>query len=597
MRCKKCKRWLPFLTRYCSKCGQQVAFETRLKSEWLYFLMLSLTLVGMLYASYVIGHRDYSAQTFMATAVAAGGLGLVLVIAIVVVFCFAFVDLVRLAWRSPKFIPLPLAVLALVAGGGYAIFVLTAYSSVSGILPLVQDNLAEAAAAKLMGDKLARSKTVPAGYSWEKVQASSERVAQVVANLPVPDKLDEYQKSVVAWAAKMADESKDKKDWTAITDEPSDFELALNQRSAAELFNQSLERIAALKEFGDTAIKQKDMQAVRYIAARLMVQKHWLRNLVRSRDPGWFASGLVEPALAAEERRICVAGKTGKEVCAASFLGHVELIHQAALDVLDGRDKAEVAWQEVWDKAAQDGGLALPEPTEAAAKYSPTVQAFIDGCYERGGELGEKLETRDQLPMDENGRVCTYQKAAGKCWDYLTNSGGRYGGGESGCPKQGIIPEAVAKAWFDATAPASASEPTVPAAKTAPTQKSPGTPAAKPKAASWDGNYAVSGVLDCSGSIPGTEPKLPVNSGFTVSGNALTDLSGAKRAISDQGTVTIYSEQIIQGINGVFKTTYHFVMDGGIAKVSGNASVDMVLLQGATRYESRCAGMLSGVRR
>lgn len=599
MRCKKCKKWLPLLTRYCSNCGTAVVLEQRLKSEWLMLLGMLLVVFGLSFWSSRVTGEGMSASSLTAVAAGLGSAILVLLLGMAIIFCFAFVDLVRFAAHKPKFIPLPIVAILLLAGGGYAVWLLTSYASAAGLLPLIQDSLVETASAKFMGDKLAQGKAAPQGYAWWRVQGSAQRAAQILTGLPVPDRLEGYRKSAVVWAARMADVAKDQKAWDTVAEEPADFALAINQRSARDLFTQSLERLASLKEFGDLAIKDKDNQAVRYVAARLLVQRHWLQNLVRSRDPGFLAVVPIAPAQAADERRICVPGAENKEICAADILGHVELMYRAARDILDGRDKAENAWNEAWDKAAKEKGLVLPEPAEAGAKYPPAVQAFMDRCYERGGELGAKIEKRDQLPTDEEGETCGFQKGQSKCWDLLTDSGARYGGGEGGCPQVGVIPAPLASAW--PAKPADSDKKTeeakpADAGKTPPAARTP-TAAPKPQAGSWDGNYAVSGVLDCGGNIPGTEPKLPINSGFTVSGNSVTDVNGIRRAISAQGTVTLYSDQIIQGMNGAFKTTYTFRMSKGTATVSGYATVDLVFAQGTTRYESRCAGTLSGSRR
>ncbi len=594
MRCKKCKKWLPLLTRYCSNCGTAVVLEQRLKSEWLMLLGLTVVLFVLSYAAGRTDGGQASASSLTAAVAGLGGAIFVLLLALAVIFCFAFVDLVRFAVRKPKFIPLPVLAVLLLAGGGYGAYLLASYASLTGMVPMVQDNLVEVAASKLMGDKLARGKSAPEGYAWWRVQASSQRAAQIVTNLPLPDRLDAYGRSAVVWAAKMADASKDPKSWPSVPDAPSEFELALSGRSAERLFDQNLKDILALKEFGDSAIKNKNTKALRYIAARLLVQRHWLQNLLRSKDPGFLAMMPVPAAQAAGDRKICIQ-QAAKTVCAADIQGNVELVYRAALDILDGVDKAEAAWDEAWGKFSAERGLAVAKPAEAGAKYPPTVQAFVDECYEHGGELGAKIEKRDQLPTDEGGNTCGFVKGKAKCWDLLTDSGGRYGGGESGCPQVGIIPAVIAQAWTGK--PSEDAKPAVEAKPSTQAQKGTGTPAAKPKTANWDGNYTISGVLDCGGSIPGTEPKLPINTGFSISGNAFTDVNGIRRTISPQGTVTVYNDQIIQGMNGAFKMTYKFTLVDGVAKVSGSATVDLVLLQGTTRYESRCAGTLSGSRR
>ena len=584
MRCKKCHIRLPPFARYCSGCGTHVELEQRLKAEFSILLAIALIVSGVLGASYLLGDalRVPSLSGVVMTAAIAV---MVLGIAFVVLFLFAFIDLVRFALHKPKFIPLPLLTLLLVAFGGYAISRSTEYSRTAVSLPLLQYSLTEAAASELMGDRLAEGKSAPSGYSWWKVQSSSQRTAQIVSELSVPGNLQDYKKSILVWVAKMADVSKDPKGWSSIPSEPGSFNLSINDSRARSLFASSLQEISALKEFGDTAIKNKDTQTLRYIAARLLVQKHWLHGLASSDDPGFFALLPIPAAHAAEPRGVCAPEQDGKTICLDVFLNIVDELYRSALDVLAAKEGAEIAWETAW-KSAQEKGLVTYALAEDA-KYSPTVQAFVDDCYGLGGELGDKPASRDRIMTDEAGYVCSFLRGSNKCWQMLTYSGVRYSSGDRACPQENVITASDAAPW--------SVEPE--AEKTKSSQPSTKTPQpTKPKAVSWDGTYHVTGKMDCSGDIADLPPSIPVDTQISIVGNTITDASGKKNQIDAQGRATLSGTTSVEGLTMAYRTDYRFQMENGVATARGTATAGMSALSGTTTYTAHCAGAVTGVR-
>lgn len=584
MRCKKCHKLLPIFSRYCSGCGTRVELGQRLKAEWLMLFIIALIVTGTLGASYLLGDA-LRVPSLSSAVMTAAIVVMVLTVAFAILFCFAFVDLVRFALHNPKFIPLPLLALLLVAFGGYATYRSIDYSRTVQALPLLQYSLTEAAASKLMGDKLAEGKSAPSGYSWWKVQSSSQRTSRIVSELPVPGRLQDYKKAAVVWVAKMADVSKNPKDWSSIASEPGGFDLSINDSQARSFFASSLQDISALKEFGDTAIKNKDTQALRYVAARLLVQKHWLHNLALSVDPGFFALAPIASARAAEPRNICAPGKDGKTVCLDGLLGEVDGLYRTSLDVLAAKEGAAIAWDAAW-KNAQEKGLTA-HITAVGAKYSPTIQAFVDDCYGLGGELVDKLEFRDRIMTDEAGYVCNFLQGSNKCWRLLTYSGGLYSSGEGSCPQENMIPASISAPW-----------PVEPESKKAAASQ-PGTKTpqpAKPKAVSWDGTYHVTGKMDCSGDITDLPPSIPVDTQITIVDNAVTDASGKTNRIDAQGRVTLSGTASVESLTMAYRTDYKFQMENGVATSRGNATAGMSVLSGTTTYTSHCAGTVTGIR-
>ncbi len=582
MRCHKCHKWLPLLTRYCSGCGTRVELVQRLESEWLTLLVVALVVCGTLGASYLLGDtlRTPSLSTVV---MVAASVVTVLAVAFIVIFPLAFIDLVRFAVHKPKFIPLPILTLLLVAFGGYAIYISNDYSRTVEVLPLLQYDLTEAAASKLMGDKLTEGKSVPSAYSWWKVQSSTQRTAQIVSGLSVPGRLQDYKRTIVVWVAKMADVSKDHKDWPSIAAEPSSFTLSLNTSQAKTFFAQSLQDISAIREFGDTAIRKKDSQALLYVAARLMVQKHWLHALASSEDPGFFALLPISTARAAEKREICAPGKDEKSICLSAFLGTIDELYQTALDVLASKDGAAAAWDGAWSKAGEQG-LATVAADEKA-KYSPAVQTFIDDCYAQGGEIKDTLESRNRIMTDESGYVCVFLKGSDNCWRFLSYSGGRYSGGAGTCPEENIVPLSITAPW-----------PEQPASEKTPVSQPKTSTPTKTQPVSWDGTYHVVGSMDCSGDIAELPSKIPVDTQISVVGNTVTDASGKKNQIDAQGRVTLSGTTSAEGLTLAFRTDYKFVMENGVAKARGTATAGMSSLSGTTMYTSHCAGTVTGVR-
>ncbi len=178
------------------------------------------------------------------------------------------------------------------------------------ILPLIQDSLAEVMAAKIMGDSIIDGYPVP-GASFSKVKTSAEDVSKRLNDFSVPAVLADYRQAAVDWSDKISVAAENPTMWKYLAGELDDFHLTLSHGQAKKLFTDSINHLQTLKEFGDTAIKNKNRTAMRYVAAKLLVQKHWLSGIIYSKNNffalnPFLALNFISPVLASSENPLDV---------------------------------------------------------------------------------------------------------------------------------------------------------------------------------------------------------------------------------------------------------------------------------------------------
>lgn len=174
-------------------------------------------------------------------------------------------------------------------------------------LPIIQNYLVEATAAKLMGNSIMSGHSVK-GVTFADIANTATISAQnleTVDRLSLARKLDDYDNVGITWIHEIADAAKNTYTWKKLSDQPADFKLALNDAVAKEWFKASVQNIQILKEFGDTAIKNKDKTTMLYIAAKLLVQEHWLSGIVHSQKASLLSFNLVSQVMA----RACAPGE------------------------------------------------------------------------------------------------------------------------------------------------------------------------------------------------------------------------------------------------------------------------------------------------
>lgn len=466
------------------------------------------------------------------------------------------------------------------------------YEKSANVLPLMQDYLTEAAAAKIMGDSIMIDKPTP-NASFTKVKTSAQTAAENLAALSVPNTLKDYKKTAVDWANEIVVAAKNTKIWKDLPSQPADFQLALNNGKAEDWFKTSLQKIHLLKEFGDSAIKNKDRETMRYIAAKLAIQQHWLNGIIHSEKAGFLSFDLISVVLGKGEfkygpgiRNVCldITGVAGAYCAQAAAISTWE-ITASAIGFVEQQPGAEEAWNGAWHNAEAMGKIFESEPAIGVTEHSPTVQAFYGGCKAKGGLVGGSGMAMARMPTTQGGYKCEYKTDSphfGKgilCWDVLTYSGGRYMGGNSGCPEYGLIPSAVIPEAAPAPATSAPTKKTTPA----PAQKSTPSPSASESTTAaannkWDGNYSASCIMECNDYryifCPGCEgadtTKPPISQKFDfnikVQNNAVVSGTGEGH-ISGDGYAS--NRRIMFPNNNEAFLSYQFSLSGSKATVAG----------------------------
>jgi len=168
------------------------------------------------------------------------------------------------------------------------------------ILPQLQNYLVEAAAAKLKGDSIIAGHPVK-DVSWTEINSAADTAGKGLKNistLSLARKMDSYKNVSLNWSNDIAVAAKNTNTWKKLAVQPADFKLSLNESMAKKWFKESLKNIYTLKEFGDEAIKRNDKETMYYIAAKLLVQKHWINAIAHSEKANLLALKIIEPAAA-----------------------------------------------------------------------------------------------------------------------------------------------------------------------------------------------------------------------------------------------------------------------------------------------------------
>ena len=319
---------------------------------------------------------------------------------------------------------------------------------------LIQTNLADATFAKFIGDEIANQHAVPEGWNMPAVldnQGTNYRFMQVLSFSPL---LDNYKESVSTWINSMAGSDGTTASWKTIPETPAGFAIELDDHELQQAFSDALSRIVELKEYGDLSIYVQDRYSMGYIAAHLLVQIHWLDNLENATAPNFFELSFADGKLVGSvfatgplnppKRTPCLAG--GK-LCYSEVKQSLNNVYRSALGYSVSTPDAQATWSSNWNTLEpiinsngipiETGGVTIGEAN--GYKVSPSVKNFMDECGAKGGTVNGEGGVKEYLPTTESGYTCWY-KQSGKCWDLLTYSGGRYKGGNPGCPEDNLMP-------------------------------------------------------------------------------------------------------------------------------------------------------------
>ncbi len=284
MKCAKCNRRLGIGAEFCTNCGTAVppAPAGQKKKSWINFFIWLGMIVLLTPTLYYFATHGSNATRYTAQENLWGSLAVAFLAASLLYLIYRLIyHLVKFTIRRPVWgsILIVMFVVWPAVGGFFYLqggYLKTQFqTAVAGI----QQQLDQTADAKLAGDLLAAKKPV-AGMTIDNVQNQAAQAAKNLAALKVPDSLKNYQAVAIIWSLQVA--STQTADWKGLTNQPADFPLALNQADASSTFAASLQIIDNLKKDGADAISKKDRVAMRTVAAKLLIQEHWLNAVLHS---------------------------------------------------------------------------------------------------------------------------------------------------------------------------------------------------------------------------------------------------------------------------------------------------------------------------
>ena len=287
MRCSKCGCNLGLNVRFCPKCGVAVSPNQKKKSLialmiWLLIFLILIPTIYFLSLKYGQNETQNNFYIFLGSFVAA----LLMTLSLFLIYSLIAAIIRFIIWQ-PVIASIIVGVFLVIIGFGTYTYLSATYLSVknkvtfSSSLSLIQDNLAEVTAVKIMGDSMGNKKPL-VGASWDRVNIISQMVSGRLKTLKVPKELQEYENAAIAWSDAITTASKNPDTWKTVPDDPGNVTLELSNDQAQQLFEASTNKIAELKGFGDEAIRMKNQSSLLYIGAKLKVQRHFLNILGNS---------------------------------------------------------------------------------------------------------------------------------------------------------------------------------------------------------------------------------------------------------------------------------------------------------------------------
>ena len=166
--------------------------------------------------------------------------------------------------RSPFRLVASIVVILLTIGLLYYLYLFISYINFEQSLLSLQDTATEATMAKIVGDSIQAShKDLPSFASMSWVASTARVRTDWLVRYSANGKLDDYQKSLIAWTSQIRDLTSKSSDWKTIPAAPREFSLSINSRKASELLLVSIKELAELKQLGDFAVKNNDQTAVK----------------------------------------------------------------------------------------------------------------------------------------------------------------------------------------------------------------------------------------------------------------------------------------------------------------------------------------------
>lgn len=491
----------------------------------------------------------------------------------------------------------------------------------------LQTSFADVLTAKYLGDDIVAGKSTA---QWSTVKNAVNKDVETMSKISNTTSFQDYYNQVLAWSKDVNDKASSQTTWKYMTNTPDNLKTAMASSQAKSFFQDSLDRIVATKDFGSWAIAQKDKDTLRSVAGVLNAENYWLNNInvstamLTNQSP--FAS-LVITADAATKFRF-PRGQCGDFApCVIHLKKKLPAIASLARNYTATDPNDSQNWQGGWsdlqsaikiENGYNLGGAGISNSEPNASPTSPMQQAFNDECRAKGGTPGGAGGVKDRLPTTLSaGYNCDYPYNSQTCWDYLTVTGQRFMGGNSGCPEQNLLPRPIVIPQIKTPTPAvnqdknsksnsnsnSKSKSNSNSNSNSNTNNSNNTPTVF----SWDGTYHINynqGSCDSSGYFEQNgvdygamiSPYIsPSSSNLVVSNNHIYGSSNnATIDSSGHATGTFSASANYSGAYAESNVTdsYNFTHSGDSASVSGTLTFNLNL----GVETARCSQSFSGSR-
>lgn len=648
MYCANCGKVVSKKAKFCPHCGttinEDIAAATiqpvtqptnrlirpaREKPPlWRSLLVLFFINLGLMLIAYLFRSSSTTNTDLKALAAIFGLVQLPIAIAFLVLLIAGAGKLLKIfgrwAWRKSLIYIKKKPIILLPAVGILVIIVLAAaylftclnYNATMKQARLARDVAGEIVAAKLIGDALVQNTVPPTGFTLEQVNSAEKIEKSTLTNIKTTSRLADYKIVVGAWADQIA--AGNAQNWKDIPSEPAQFNIKINDPRLKDSLLEAIGDAATLKEAGDSAIANKDREGMRFVAAKLIVLDHWLSSL-ETAQPASFLS-LVRPAYAASfNRNVCVtyyAYVNGQRIVTKGCFGQVrDDIHNASntagklytsrlpqqYTATEAPTSETNPWNSAWQNfppaATPEGGVGITQGVPSTPQISPRLQAFYNECRAKGGTTAVATSIKERIPTTESGTTCQYPVGGNSCWDYLTASGGRYMGGNAGCPELGLLsrvtppfPQNITNNILNQV-----NQDFNDLGINNFNNNNNNT------AQSWDGTYLLTTNVSCN--VPGLASTgiIPSSETITVRNNRFTDSNGKAVSISSDGVAqSSMSINIIEGA-ATMVNNYQFYRAGGSVSVRGTMALSgggsEVMYGQRISASVNCSGTLSGNRR
>ncbi len=458
-------------------------------------------------------------------------------------------------------------------------------------ISVIRDSTAEADAAKQVGDAIAAKQ--PTAYNLGDV-SNAAVFAQTTISATFPQPILGYTDAVFNWG-KAIQSAAVSGNWASVPDQPGSSKLSLSTGDAIATYNDAINDVKSDQAYGNYYIAKGDRGKMRWVAARLDADEVYLDTL--SQATVSVAAANSSTAYATSYGSQCYYGRGHILVrskqpkpnnCVKKLADTIRPLRTAAQNyTLYGQPQAVQDWT-VAVKGMQAGGYPISQTGASVGSGGtvtppPAILAFQEACTAKGGTTPAGL-TKNRLPTTESGLTCAFKGLkGGTCWDFQTDTGQTYAGGDADCPEKNLLPAVAIRKDNQASASQQTANPYP-----------------------WDGTYKTSPNITCSTGFSSTSLNgdiMGFMTGFTVQHSHITHSQWYTNyayppagADIDQSGNAAETYNDTQGSSAVEYTQYtaHFANSGGAVTVNGNLNGHWYFKPNGV--VTNCQGTFSGQR-